>query len=301
MRSTSCASASTNWASPSPRSRTSRPRQSRSRSACPNVQDTARAESEVGTTAQLYFYDWEANALTPNGKTVAEQLQTQDTQATTVSQGTSFAAPGTPNAGSMSLYDAVKLASKQPKHASGNNARLGPQYFMFGAPGEVPPARRRPSMRGRPRRPVSTACSSPAPTTRLYPGTLHATAVKNLQQQLPPGVDASEGEVLVVQQGTVVLQALQNHCRRPPGQALEPVGPVFRAQGQRRRCAARTSRTRRRRPTRGATPTSSSGSIPPGTTRSRTSPVRSRTAARTSAPSGRRSTSTSPSRLTPSC
>src|SRR6202020_2472193 len=90
----------------------------------PDVQDTARAESEVGTTAQLYFYDWEANALTPNGKTVAEQLQTQDTQATTVSQGTSFAAPGTPNAGSMSLYDAVKLASEQPEHASANNARL---------------------------------------------------------------------------------------------------------------------------------------------------------------------------------
>ena len=65
----------------------------------PDVQDTQRAESEVGTTAQLYFYDWEANALTPNGKTVESQLQTQDTQATTISQGTSFAAPGTPNAG----------------------------------------------------------------------------------------------------------------------------------------------------------------------------------------------------------
>src|SRR6202020_2219452 len=90
----------------------------------PDVQDTARAESQGGTTAELYFYDWEANALTPNGKTVAEQMQTQDTQATTVSQGTSFAAPGTPNAGSMSLYDAVKLASEQPEHASANNARL---------------------------------------------------------------------------------------------------------------------------------------------------------------------------------
>src|SRR5262245_6729674 len=44
----------------------------------PNVSDTARAENEVGTTAQLNFFDWEANALTPNGKTVASQLQAQD-------------------------------------------------------------------------------------------------------------------------------------------------------------------------------------------------------------------------------
>src|SRR6201996_3268113 len=91
----------------------------------PDVSDINRAENEVGQTAELYFYDWEANALTPNGKTVASQLQTQDSQATAISQGSSSAAPGTPNAGSMGLYDAVKLASKQPKWISKSNARLG--------------------------------------------------------------------------------------------------------------------------------------------------------------------------------
>ena len=44
----------------------------------PDVKDIARAEKIVGTTARLEFYDWEANALTPNGKTVASQLQLQD-------------------------------------------------------------------------------------------------------------------------------------------------------------------------------------------------------------------------------
>ena len=34
----------------------------------PDVQDIARAEKQVGTTARLEFYDWEANALTPNGQ-----------------------------------------------------------------------------------------------------------------------------------------------------------------------------------------------------------------------------------------
>jgi SecD/SecF fusion protein len=44
----------------------------------PDVQDIQRAEKEVGTVAQLYFYDWEANALTPNGKTVSSQLVAQN-------------------------------------------------------------------------------------------------------------------------------------------------------------------------------------------------------------------------------
>ena len=63
----------------------------------PNVSDTSRAESEVGTTAQLFFYDWEANALTPEGKPVADQLQSQDPSAIAISQGNgSTVAPGEP-------------------------------------------------------------------------------------------------------------------------------------------------------------------------------------------------------------
>src|ERR1700734_1277321 len=88
----------------------------------PDVQDTQRAEQEVGTVAQLYFYDWEANALTPNGKTVASQLPSQDPTATTVSQGAGSTAPGEPGAGSLPLYQAVKLASQQPKSVSPRNA-----------------------------------------------------------------------------------------------------------------------------------------------------------------------------------
>src|ERR1700704_517899 len=72
----------------------------------PSVSNTARAEKLVGTTARLEFYDWEANALTPNGKTVASQLQVQDPNAQAISQGTSGQPPGNPNAGSMRLYDA---------------------------------------------------------------------------------------------------------------------------------------------------------------------------------------------------
>ena len=103
----------------------------------PNVTDTARAEREVGTTAQLAFYDWENNVITPNGKTVASQLQSQDPTATTTSQGTGGSSPGSPGSGSMALYDAVKLAAKQPYSASSANSRTGNQYWMFGAPGQL--------------------------------------------------------------------------------------------------------------------------------------------------------------------
>src|SRR5579884_572416 len=76
----------------------------------PDVKDTARAEKLVGTTARLEFYDWEANVLTPSGKPVAKLLQTQDPTATTLSQGSASVPPGNPGAGSLPLYDAVKLA-----------------------------------------------------------------------------------------------------------------------------------------------------------------------------------------------
>jgi SecD/SecF fusion protein len=36
--------------------------------ALPNVSNAARAEEQVGKTAQLYFYDWEPNVIGPSGK-----------------------------------------------------------------------------------------------------------------------------------------------------------------------------------------------------------------------------------------
>ena len=55
----------------------------------------------------------------------------------TISTGGAGGAPGNPGAGSMGLYQAVQLASKQKEWASSTNSRLGPQYWMFGAPGSA--------------------------------------------------------------------------------------------------------------------------------------------------------------------
>src|SRR5438270_2853304 len=83
----------------------------------PDVQNTRRAEQLVGTTARLEFYDWEANALTATGKPVATQLKVQDPNAVAISQG-GGSGPGSPGGGSLGLYQAVQLASKQPKQVS---------------------------------------------------------------------------------------------------------------------------------------------------------------------------------------
>ena len=170
----------------------------------PDVNDTARAEREVGTTAQLALYDWEANALTPNGKTVASQLQTQDPTATEISQGSGAnGAPGQPGAGSMDLYDAVQLAAKQPESASTSNSRTGPQYWMFGAPG-------------------SAACATAAKANNTVPASGQHCLLSgpddnraDLLAGLPAGVDASEGEIVVVPRGTVVLQAIPQDFSKP--------------------------------------------------------------------------------------
>jgi SecD/SecF fusion protein len=161
----------------------------------PNVKDTSRAEKLVGATARLEFYDWEANALTPNGKTVASQLQTQDPTALAISQGSTGATPGDPGAGSMPLYQAVTLAAKQPAQVSPDNARLGNQYYLFGAPG-------------------SEACATAARAQGVQPVVAQHcllsgpdSSYSDLLSGLPTGVSASQGQLVVVKPGTVVIQA----------------------------------------------------------------------------------------------
>jgi SecD/SecF fusion protein len=161
----------------------------------PGVGDIARAEQEVGTVARLEFYDWEANALTPNGKTVASQLQTQDPSAQAISQGVGGSGPGLPGEGSLPLYNAVKLAAQQPASPSRNNARGGSEYYLFGAPG-------------------SAACATAAkdhgkPVAAGVRCLLSGpdTSRTDLLSGLPAGVSASQGQQIVIPQGTVVLQA----------------------------------------------------------------------------------------------
>ena len=131
----------------------------------PNVSDTGRAEREVGTTAQLLFYDWEANVITPNGKTVASQLQTQDPTATEISQGSGHERGAGP--AGCGEHEPVRRGAARVQAAGELERRAtrgsAPSTTCSGRPG-ARRARPRPRRTARCPRPASTACST-GPTT----------------------------------------------------------------------------------------------------------------------------------------
>src|SRR5579884_176331 len=170
----------------------------------PDVQNTARAEALVGSTAQLEFYDWEANVLTPSGKPVASLLQSQDQNALLISQGSGGGGPGSSTAGAMQLYQAVKLASRQPQQTSSQNSRKGSEAFLFGKPG-------------------SPACTVAARDYHVAPVVGQycylagpAAPASTLSASLPSGISVSQGQELVVPQGWVVLQAVPTNFNHEP-------------------------------------------------------------------------------------
>jgi SecD/SecF fusion protein len=84
--------------------------------ALPDVSNAARAQEQVGKTAQLHFYDWEPNVIGPNGKPApSEGSVTGDG---TVG-GAGGAASGKPE------YQAVLLAAKRPPILRPNDTTLG--------------------------------------------------------------------------------------------------------------------------------------------------------------------------------
>jgi SecD/SecF fusion protein len=72
----------------------------------PDVQNADRAIAQVGSTAQMYFYDWEPNVIPPPGSNNPTE--------------TPFPR----------LFDAVQLAAKQPSECKG--CTTGPRFYLFG-------------------------------------------------------------------------------------------------------------------------------------------------------------------------
>ncbi len=167
----------------------------------PNVSNVKQAERLVGTTARLEFYDWEANVLTPSGKPVASLLQTGDQSALTISQGAGSAAgPGGPGAGSLGLYQAVKLAAKQKPYISKANARVGPEYFLFGKSGSAACAAAAHAIKATPL--VGQPCYLAGPTSK--PSDLDAELAQGVT---PAEVAQSSPQTIKVNQGWVVMEA----------------------------------------------------------------------------------------------
>src|SRR3954471_5976550 len=89
----------------------------------PGVKNAARAEEQVGTTAQLQFYDWEPNVIGPDGKELGEKAL-------------DYSAAETPSPG---LLDAVKRAQKAKPLAEANDVpAAGPDVKELKAAGIDP-------------------------------------------------------------------------------------------------------------------------------------------------------------------
>ncbi|MBO0768611.1 MAG: protein translocase subunit SecD [Solirubrobacterales bacterium] len=168
----------------------------------PNVSNVQQAESQVGNTARLAFYDWEANVLAPPAKgthgapiTVAKGLTTQDPQSEQIYSGNG--AGGTP--GSLNLYDAVQLASKQKAWKSKHNARTGTEYFLFGSPGSA--ACKAAAATAKTKTPKGQHCLITGPVQPVGSQTVHQAVYSGLTPAETKGT-----QLIGVKQGWVVMQ-----------------------------------------------------------------------------------------------
>jgi SecD/SecF fusion protein len=79
----------------------------------PGVENAQRAEDQVGSTAQLFFYDWEANILDEDCRTDPDENANAKQPVT-------------------GLYRAVERASKCPPQTDGNNSvASAPRFYAF--------------------------------------------------------------------------------------------------------------------------------------------------------------------------
>jgi SecD/SecF fusion protein len=84
----------------------------------PDVKNANEAQQQVGTTAQLAFYDWEKNVIGPDGKTAPTDQN--------VTGGQSAGNPGVGAA--QSQYDAIRQASRLPPKSDPSNTTSGLWY-----------------------------------------------------------------------------------------------------------------------------------------------------------------------------
>src|SRR3954453_3583630 len=90
----------------------------------PNVQNAEQAIEQVGKTAQLYFYDLEANIIPPPKKGLPKNPAQPGTSQPVPPQA--YALPD--------LWSAVNFASKQkPSCPSNECTTTGPTYYLFDA------------------------------------------------------------------------------------------------------------------------------------------------------------------------
>jgi SecD/SecF fusion protein len=176
----------------------------------PDVQNAERAVQQVGSTAQLQFYDWEPNVLGPRG-------------------------PDVPFAGSKALYDSAEFASKQkpkaeqtdvppgsdmtPEQADrANDSSATARYYLFG-PDRYPIGNDQKPLREGQYEPSSTCkslLSDYTPAGGAAPQFAKNTDCKSELEALGSGGPPAGSRVIKVPRGIVIVEAekAQNQSER---------------------------------------------------------------------------------------
>ena len=188
----------------------------------PDVHDVARAENEVGQTAQLFFYDWEANVLTPNGKTVAESAPHPGSDRADDEPG---GRDGSRHARAPGGCRSTRRSSSPPsshRRRWSRPSRARDRRTTSSGPRAAPPARPSPRPPGRRRCRASTACS-----------TARTRAPTDLYSGLPAGGD--QGRRRARHRARRARSCSRRPTRRRrPDQGQQPQRAVLRPQGRRR-------------------------------------------------------------------
>ncbi len=153
------------------------------------VKSVQQAENEVGTTAQLYFYDWEASVIGPNGKVAGPNAfsVTGDNSAAAASGGNPGGA-----ATALTYYDAVLRAAKQPAIPESQMKPYHLESAPYGTYYYVDPAKKA----------VLTPKGETARSRAQAVGYLRAD-ISQAGRKLPAGA-----KLIYVEPGTIVRQAL---------------------------------------------------------------------------------------------
>ncbi len=229
-RSRRSASAPTPSACPSPRSSARAP--TRSRSACRRSRTPARAEQQVGTTAQLQFYDWEPNLLPPNQ---AQPTLSIFTAVQTASKQKPKAEaddipPGGPSAAVKKQFGGNQQKIEQ--YYDRQNDTAGDKYYLFG-PGK---RRRAPADPSGPGRRAAGAAAQQAATndaTAFYESCKEiADDFEGTAAKTPPTAGKSSGKPAKGTACPATLQRLAAKGIGPPAGSLVVKVPRGHRRGQ---------------------------------------------------------------------
>ena len=290
--------AATSSASPSPKSRGSATDQITV--SLPGVTDAGNAAEQVGTTAQLYFYDWEPNLIgrerddrRPPGRAAAGEARSKKPKRNGKKPGRKPKQPREP-AADLRRRLPERLRGGQARRRTGSRSKTAttararrPRYYLFEkdkrtscSPAPSSPKRTStsaPTGRKAPARTRAKCRRSPAGDDRSSPNSRRTRKRRNARRNAEPGWFALKDDPAL--SGTEITNPKQEYAAKAANRTSPSNSPTKAATPSTKSPARSPSAARRRRSGR------------PATKKPKRSPATSRSSSTTKSRRGRSSTS----------